>query len=44
MLLTILGIGLLMGYYLPRYGLEWMLGGMAATAFLTGYWIRLSWD
>ena len=44
MLLTILGIGLLMGYYLPRYGLEWMLGGMAVTAFLTGFWIRSSWD
>jgi hypothetical protein len=44
MVLTICGIGLLEGYYLPSYGIEWMLGIMAVTAFLAGYWIRISWD
>jgi len=31
-ILTLYGIGLLEGYYLPRYGLEWMLAAMGATA------------
>jgi hypothetical protein len=38
------GVGLLEGYYLPSYGIEWMPGVMGATAFLAGYWIRISWD
>ena len=37
MILTIYGTGLLAGYYLPRYGIEWMIVAMAATAFLAGY-------
>jgi hypothetical protein len=44
MILVIYGIGLLEGHYLPRYGIEWMLAAMAATAFLAGYWIRTNWD
>ena len=44
MILTIYALGILEAYYLPRHGLEWMLGAMAATVFLAGYWIRISWD
>ena len=44
MILVICGIGLVEGYFLPRYGIEWMLAAMAATAFLGGYWTRTSWD
>jgi hypothetical protein len=42
--LTLYSIGLLEGYYLPRYGIEWMLAAMALTVFLAGYWIRSHWD
>jgi uncharacterized membrane protein YccC len=44
MVLTIYVVGLLEGYYLPPYGIEWMLGVMGGTAFLAGYWIRTGWD
>ena len=44
MILTIYALGLLEAYYLPRYVIEWMLGVIAATVFLAGYWIRLNWD
>lgn len=44
MVLMIYVLGLFEGYYLPRYGIEWMLGIMGGTAFLAGYWIRTSWD
>jgi len=43
-ILTLYGIGLLEGYYLPRYGIGWMLAAMGATAFLAGYWMRTHWD
>jgi hypothetical protein len=43
-ILTLYGIGLLEGYYLPRYGIEWMLAAMGATAFLAGFWMRRHWD
>ena len=44
MVLTLYGVGLTEAYYLPRYGIEWFIGGMAATAFLAGSWIRSNWD
>jgi len=44
MILTIYGIGIFEGYYMPRYGIEWMLASMAATAFLAGLWIRARWE
>jgi len=43
-ILTLYAIGILEGYYLPRYGIEWMLGAIAVTAFLAGYWMRTHWD
>ena len=42
--LTIYAIGLAEAYFLPRYGLEWLLGGLAATAFLAGLWLRTRWE
>jgi len=41
---TLYGVGVLEGYYLPRYGIEWTLLAIAATAFLAGFWIRERWD
>lgn len=38
------GIGLAEAYYLPRYGLEWLLGAIALTAFVAGYWVRTHWN
>jgi hypothetical protein len=43
-ILTLCGIGLLEGYYLPRYGIEWMLAALGITAFVAGYWMRTHWD
>jgi hypothetical protein len=42
--LTLYAIGILEGYYLPRYGIEWTLLAIGATAFLGGFWIRARWD
>ena len=44
MIVTLYGIGILEGYYLPRYGIEWMLGAIGATAFVAGFWIRTRWE
>jgi hypothetical protein len=44
MVLTLPGIGLLERYYLPPYGIEWMLAAMGVTAFLGGYWMRTNWE
>jgi hypothetical protein len=43
-ILTLYGIGLLEAYYLPKYGIEWMLVGIGTTAVLAGFWMRKSWD
>ena len=43
-ILVLYGIAISEGYYLPRYGMEWMLGAIGLTAFLAGYWIREHWD
>lgn len=44
MILTLYGIGLLEAYYLPKYGIEWMLVGIGTTAVLAGFWVRARWD
>ena len=44
MIVTLYSIGILEGYYLPRYGIEWMLGAIGATAFLAGFWLRTRWE
>jgi hypothetical protein len=41
---TLYGIGILEAYYLPRYGIEWMLAAIGATALLGGFWLRKNWD
>jgi hypothetical protein len=43
-ILTLYGIGLLEAYYLPGYGIEWMLAAIGATALLAGFWMRTHWD
>jgi hypothetical protein len=43
-ILVLYGIALFEGYYLPRYGIQWMLAGIGATAFLAGLWLRTYWD
>jgi hypothetical protein len=40
---AIYAVGLAEAYYLPRYGIEIFLGALAATAFLTGLWMRARW-
>jgi len=42
-ILVVYGIAIAELYYLPRYGVEWLLGGLALTAFLAGNWIRANW-
>ena len=44
MILALYGIGLLEAFYLPKYGIEWMLAGIGSTAVLAGFWIRARWD
>ena len=43
-ILTLYGIALLEAYYLPRYGIEWMLAAIGGTALLAGFWMRKNWD
>ncbi len=43
-ILVLYGIGISEGYYLPRYGVEWLLGAIGLTAFLAGFYIREHWD
>lgn len=44
MILALYSIGLAEAYYLPRYGIEWMLGAIGGTAVLAGFWMRARWD
>jgi hypothetical protein len=37
-------VGIAEVYYLPRYGIGWLLGALALTAFLAGNWIRHNWN
>ena len=41
-ILTLFGLGLVEAYQLPRYGIEWLLGGIVATVILASFWIRRS--
>ena len=41
---TLYAIGLLEGYYLPRYGIEWMLLAIGATAIFAGFWVKSHWE
>jgi len=43
-ILILYAIAILEGHYLPRYGIEWMLGAIGVTAFLAGLWVRSHWD
>ena len=42
--LTLYAVGILEAYYLPHYGIEWMLAAIGATALLAGFWMRKYWD
>jgi hypothetical protein len=44
MISALYGIGLAEVYYLPRYGIEWLLGAIMATVLLASFWIRASWE
>lgn len=41
---TLYAIGLVEAYYLPRYGIQWLLAGVLATVLLASYWIRSRWN
>ena len=41
---TLYAIGLAEAYYLPRYGIQWLLAGVVATVLLASYWIRSRWN
>jgi hypothetical protein len=41
---TLYAIGLVEAYYLPRYGIQWLLGGLLATVLLASFWIRSRWN
>ena len=43
-LVAIYAIGILESLYVPRYGLEWLLAALGATAVLAGLWMRAYWD
>jgi len=41
---TLYAIGLVEAYYLPRYGIQWLLAGLMATVLLASFWIRSRWN
>jgi hypothetical protein len=41
---TLYAIGLVEAYYLPRYGIQWLLAGVLATVLLASFWIRSRWN
>jgi hypothetical protein len=41
---TLYTIGLVEAYYLPRYGIQWLLAGVLATVLLASLWIRSRWN
>jgi len=43
-IVTLYAIGLAEAYYLPRYGIEWMLAAIGATAVVAGLWMRTHCD
>lgn len=44
MIFVLYGVGLAEVYYLPRYGIEWLLGAIVATVLLASFWIRSRWQ
>lgn len=42
MMLAVGGVGLLEAYYLPRYGIEWLLVAIGVTVVLASLWFRSS--
>lgn len=44
MISTLYAIGLVEAYYLPRYGIQWLLAGLMATVLLASFWIRSRWN
>ena len=42
-ILVLYGIAITEVYCLSHYGVEWLLAGLALTAFLAGHWIRANW-
>jgi hypothetical protein len=44
MISALYGMGLAEVYYLPRYGIEWLLGAIMATVLLASFWIRSRWE
>lgn len=44
MISTLYGVGLVEAYYLPRYGVHYLLAGILATVLLATFWIRSRWD
>jgi hypothetical protein len=44
MILSIIALGLAEAYYLPGYGIEFLLIALGATTVLSSRWIRSSWD
>jgi hypothetical protein len=41
---ALFGVGLIEAYYLPRYGIQWLLGAILATTLLSSFWIRSRWN
>ena len=41
---TLYAIGLVEAYYLPRYGIQWLLAALLATVLLASFWIRSRWN
>jgi hypothetical protein len=41
---TLYAVGLFEAYYLPRYGIQWLLAGVLATVLLASFWIRSRWN
>jgi hypothetical protein len=41
---TLYAIGLVEAYYLPRYGIQWLLSALLATVLLASFWIRSRWN
>lgn len=41
---TLYAIGLVEAYYLPRYGIQWLLAALLGTVLLASFWIRSRWN
>lgn len=43
-MMSLFSIGVAELYYLPKYGIEYFLGGIGATVFMAGNWMRAHWE